>query len=188
MPGSLGRLGVSVLMRFLRPFVDARSEIGGFEMCLRSWGPGRWWLGCWRANGLPAMRGPHGPHSRRQAKIAGRFAAGHGGLAAQVGINCITIRQFLSKSGNHTCPAMPACRLGTQAEQLLPVIPVLCSEPDVFGDAKESTLKGQSEVSDRYLSEHRAEAAGLCGPGGELQRSASTCHQYLLACRQFKSQ
>jgi hypothetical protein len=37
MPGSSGRLGVSVLMRFLRPFVDARSEIGGFEECQRSW-------------------------------------------------------------------------------------------------------------------------------------------------------
>jgi hypothetical protein len=57
-------------------------------------------------------------------------------------------------------PAMPACRLGTQAEQVgITVITVLCSEPEAFEDARESTLKGQSEVSDRYLSEHRAEAA-----------------------------
>jgi hypothetical protein len=63
MPGPSGRLGVSVLMRFLRPFVGARSDIlviGGFEMCRRSWGVGR-------ANGLPAMRGPHGPQASKNS-------------------------------------------------------------------------------------------------------------------------
>ena len=44
-----------------------------------------------------------GRMGRRQAKIAGRFDAGHGRLAAQLGagINCIILQHLLSKGGNH---------------------------------------------------------------------------------------
>jgi hypothetical protein len=126
-------------------------------MCQRD--PGAWamvvgLLGCWVVGEQMDCLRCVGP------KIAGRFAAGHGGLAAQVGINCIIIQQLLSKSGNHrgSCNACMQARHAGRSG--ITVITVLCSEPDVFEDAKESTLKGQSEVSDRYLSEHRAEAAG----------------------------
>jgi hypothetical protein len=44
-----------------------------------------------------------GRMGHRQAKIAGRFDAGHGRLAAQLGagINCIILQHLLSKGGNH---------------------------------------------------------------------------------------
>jgi hypothetical protein len=75
---------------------------------------------------------------RRRAEIAGRFAA-------QAGTNCIIIQQLLSNkvgTGNRTSTIHESvCRLGTQAEQVLLAITVLCSEPDVVEDAKESHLE-----------------------------------------------
>jgi hypothetical protein len=70
-------------MRFLRPFVDARSEIGGFEVCQRSWGPGGEVVGVVGEQIMDCLRCV-GRVGRRRAEIAGRFAAGHGGLAAQL--------------------------------------------------------------------------------------------------------
>ena len=57
---------------------------------------------------------------------------------------------------------MPACRLGSRhpGRAGITVITVLCSEPDVFENAKESTFKGQPEVSDRYLSEQAPSGGG----------------------------